>query len=303
MNLPRIAVLLLFTLSVFRARAQDNTPPATTPASPEIQKWIESTDATWQAAYQRDVTGVYNTELIKLNLEYLTTLEAAMAKASRANDLDGAVALRNEQNRFSDTKVIPDQDAAADAAPVKEVRAANRAQLARLDGERAARAKALLAKYDQVLAQAQAQLTQRGRLDDALLVKARRKEVTAAWLADIPAPAALQAPGAAATVTSPPAAPPTAGDQLAEGLADSTWRWSVKPNDDASNKILTVRADGTVSWNDRPSLHVPYKVRGKLSIQVGTSIYTFSNDLESLTVRQEGADSVSRWGTRTKMPE
>jgi len=46
----------------------------------------------------------------------------------------------------------------------------------------AARAKALRAKYDQVLAQAQTQLTQRQRLEDALLVKAKRDEVAAAWI-------------------------------------------------------------------------------------------------------------------------
>jgi hypothetical protein len=238
----------------------------------------------------------------------LTTLEAAVAKASRANDLDGALALRDELKRFSATKALPEQDARADADAVKQIRAATRVQLARLENERATRSKALLAKYDQMLAQAQAQLTQRGRLDDALL------EVAAAGLAETSTAPALEAPGESksptpappTTVTAPssPAPPlPTAGSQLAEGLADSTWRWSMKPNDDASNKILTVRADGTVAWNDRPSLHVPYKVLGKLSIQVGTSIYTFSSDLESLTVKQEGANSVSRWGTRTKMPQ
>jgi len=46
----------------------------------------------------------------------------------------------------------------------------------RLEKERSARAKALHAKYDQFLAQAQSQLTQHQRLDDALLVKARREE-------------------------------------------------------------------------------------------------------------------------------
>ena len=152
-----------------------------------MQKWIATTGAQWQAVFKRDVTDVHETELNKLKLQYLTSLETAIAKASAAGDLDGALALRNEQKRFAETNVFPEQDDAADAS-VKQLRAAIRAQLAPLEKDSAARAKALHAKYDPVLAQAQAQLTQRGRLDDALLVKAKRGEVASAWLAGIPAP-------------------------------------------------------------------------------------------------------------------
>lgn len=83
-----------------------------------------------------------------------------------------------------------EQDDAADAAAVKQLRAAIRVQLARVEKESAIRAKALHAKYDAVLAQAQAQLTQRQRLDDAVLVQTKREEVAAAWLAGVPAPVA-----------------------------------------------------------------------------------------------------------------
>ncbi|MEO6788919.1 MAG: hypothetical protein ABI318_22585, partial [Chthoniobacteraceae bacterium] len=71
-----------------------------------------------------------------------------------------------------------------------------------------ARAKALHATYDQLLERAQTQLTQHQRFDDALLVKAKREEVAAAWMtpaiiaavsqADAPSPAAV-------AVTKPPA--------------------------------------------------------------------------------------------------
>jgi len=114
--------------------------------------------AQWQAAYKRDVSDVHETELNKLKFQFLTSLEAAITKASSASDLDGAVALRNEQKRFGDTNVFPEQDEAGDAAPVKQLRTAIRAQLVRLEKERSARAKALHAKYDQFLAQAQSQL-------------------------------------------------------------------------------------------------------------------------------------------------
>ena len=155
---------------------------AAAPAQAEMQKWIATTDAQWQAAFKRDVSDVHAAELGKLKLQFLTSLETAIAKASGAGDLDGALALRNEQNRFSQTNAFPEQDLAAEAASVKQLRAAIRAPLARLEKESATRAKALHAKYDQVLAQAQTQLTQRGRLDDALLVKTNRDEAAAAWI-------------------------------------------------------------------------------------------------------------------------
>ena len=190
MNTTRTLLFLLLTAGIGRTQAQDNPPPAPAPAPTEMQKWIATTDAQWQAAFKRDITDVHETELSKLKLQYLTTLETAIGKASGANDLNGALALRNEQKRFGDTNVFPEQDEAGDAAPVKQLRAAIRVQLARVEKENAVRARALHAKYDQVLAQAQAQLTQRQRLDDALLVKNKRDEVAAAWLAGIPAPAA-----------------------------------------------------------------------------------------------------------------
>lgn len=95
--------------------------------------------------------------------------------------------LRDEQERFFDTKVFPEQDLPTEAASVKQLRAAIRIALPKLEKDRAARVKALHAKYDLLLAQAQAQLTKAKRIDDALEVKAKRGEIAAAWLTGIPA--------------------------------------------------------------------------------------------------------------------
>jgi hypothetical protein len=186
-----------FFLPALLAASLANAQPAAPDAAPakadkaatqtEMQAWIEATDAQWQAAFKRDVTDVREAETRKVMLQYITLLEGAIDKASKASDLDGAVALRNEQKRFGDTQLFPEQDEAGDPAAVKQARATIHAQLAQLEKNRAVRARALHAKYDQVLAQAQAQLTQAKRLDDALLVKAKREEVSAAWLARAPA--------------------------------------------------------------------------------------------------------------------
>ena len=182
--------------------AQDNAAPApapaTEPAQTEMQKWIATTDAQWQAVFKRDVRDMHETELEKLKQQYVASLAASATKASSAGDLDGTVALRNEEKRFAGTNLFPEQDDAADAASVKQIRAAIRAQIAKLDKDTATRTKALHAKYDQFLAQTQTQLTQRQRIDDALLVKAKRDEVAAAW--NMPAiAAAAVTPGSATT--------------------------------------------------------------------------------------------------------
>lgn len=194
MKTTHIVLLVLLGAGFIRAQAQDNPAPAPAaePAQTEMQKWIATTDAQWQATYNRDVVDAHAAELKKLVAQYAASLDAALTKATAAGNLEGAVGLRNEQKRFTETNVFPEQDEAADAASVKQIRAATRLQLARVEKENAIRTRALHAKYDAVLAQVQTQLTQRQRLDDALLVQGKRTQVSAAWLAGIPAAPAAQ---------------------------------------------------------------------------------------------------------------
>ena len=208
-----IAAVLLALGGTLQAQGNAAAPPQT-----EMQKWLATTDAQWQAAFKRDVTDVHEAELGKLKVQYLTSLDAAITKASAASDLDGALALRNEQKRFAEANVFAEQDIAAESAAVKQVRAAARTQFARLDKDRATRAKALHAKYDQALAQAQSQLTQGKRLDDALLVKNKRAEIAAAWVT----PAQPSIPPIRPTEVQNPATPAT----VATNSATSFQMWS-----------------------------------------------------------------------------
>lgn len=217
---PSIALVALLCL-VCALHAQDNVPsaPADSQAGTEMKKWIATTDAQWQAAFKRDIADVREAEWGKLKQQYLTSLEAAVTKASSAGDLDGALALRHEQKRLATgAGMIPEQDAVADATLVKLLRASVRAQLAKLEKDNAVRTKALHANYDQFLSLAQTQLTQRGRLDDALLVKNKRGEVGAAWLANLPpaatAPAPAEPPQAKGPTASLLPAPPRSAENL-----------------------------------------------------------------------------------------
>lgn len=211
------------------SHAQDAAPAQE--AQTEMRKWIATTDTQWQTALKRDVTDRHLTELEKLKQQYVASLEAAVAKASSAGDLDGAVALRSEEKRFAGTNVLPEKDEAGDAASVKQLRAAVRAQIGRLDTDTASRTKALHRKYDQVLGNAQTQLTQRQRLDDALLLQDKRKEVAAAWIT----PAVIAALENTSPTTQPGVtskvnenAKPVAADE--KRLAESTSKYATDPS-------------------------------------------------------------------------
>ena len=179
LRLPLLSALLA------TAAGQDPVPPGTPAAAPaqsEIQKWIATTGAQWQANFKHNVTDVREAELNKVRAQFQSSLDAAIAKASASGNLDGAVALRNEKERFFDTKTIPEQDLATEAASIKQLRAPVRIAQTKLEKDHAARVTALHANYDELLAQAQTQLTQRQRLDEALEVKAQRDKIAATWL-------------------------------------------------------------------------------------------------------------------------
>ncbi len=233
------------------------TAPAEAPAVPktEMQKWIEATDAQWQTAFKKGVTDVHEADLNKVKLQYLNVLEGAIDKASKASDLKAALALRDEQKRFGDTQHFPEQDDAADAASVKQARAMIREPLAKVNADRATRAKALHAKYDQTLAQAQAQLTQAKHLDDAQLVQAKRDEVAAAWITPViaavaekpapPAKAPMSAQPAPAVSTPPAAGLANAHASISNALTQGKWTWYDRS--DSAAATLTFHRDGKIS--------------------------------------------------------
>ena len=258
MNTPRILLLLLLTAGAVRAQAQDNPAPAaaTEPAQTEMQKWIATTDTQWQAVFNREVTDVHAAELKDLALKYAAALDGGIAKASTAGDLNDALVLRDEKKRFADTNVFPEKDDDADAASLKVIRAAIRVQLAKLETANAARAKAVHAKYDAVLAQAQTQLTQRQRLDDGLLVQAKRDEVAAAWITPAVAAVAEKGTAPAVPVKNPPTPVPPKVTQaqvrsasMETKLVGTKWTFPVT-GQPAENQWIEFRDGGVlaVGW-------------------------------------------------------
>jgi len=248
--------MVSFLLAAGIGWAQENPAPASAsePAQTEMQKWIAATDAQWQAVLKRDVTDVHEAEVKKLMLQYLNLLNDAIGKVSQAGDLDGAIALRNEQKRFGDTQHFPEEDQPDDPAAVKQARAAIRVLLAKANTESAVRTKALHARYDQILAQAQAQLTQRVRLDDALLVKAKRDEVAAAWVTVAVAIAAdpntlAPAPAQTAKGTAKPPSAPAKAATKSDIIKVLVGKWHFHWTETGFDADFQFKADGTFTWN------------------------------------------------------
>ena len=106
----------------------------------------------------------------KLREQYLAALDAQISVHTKAQQLEAAIALRNERIRVAGGQQPHDAPLDATASPwVKSLRDNWQKAFAKLDADRFAKAKAAHARYDATLGQNQNALTQRQRLEDALL--------------------------------------------------------------------------------------------------------------------------------------
>ncbi len=190
-------------------------PETVAPASPKapsgVEKWLADLDAGMQASFQKEVAQPYESGVAALRTNYQGAVDRGMEAASKAGKLDEAVLWRAEREKFlNSARSVPPDDGDAPSAAVKAMRATYRTQLAKLERDRADRGKAAFAKYDAALSPNILALTQRQRLDDALLLKNKRDEVQKTWLASNGAPPAPK-PDAPATLAPGKATPPPFG--------------------------------------------------------------------------------------------
>ena len=170
-------------------KAASTPAPAPPTASSEVEKWLAMVAKPFEENYQREVVGRFETAVAELRNGYVAAVERQSAAASQGAKLDEALAWRNERQRFLDGgHKVPADDADNPLPAIKPLRAAFRVQFAKLERERYERARGHFTPYDAVLAQNQAALTQRQRLDDALLLKTKREQVAKSWLVPPAAP-------------------------------------------------------------------------------------------------------------------
>lgn len=206
--------------------------------NPEMQKWISTVEAQWETTYAQEVAIPFDTEKANADQQYSAGLEAKLARSTAAGNLDLTLLWRAAWDQFASAKTIPDSDEPTAPAELKQLRTVWRAQIAKLKKERAAHSKSVLARCDQVLAQAQTALTQKQRIDDALLVKNKREEIALRWSESVEA-------------TRQDAA---AGEQRAAAAgnipAALLGTWQVKWPQNGWIATRTFKADGTLAASD-----------------------------------------------------
>ena len=165
--------------------ATEPTSPATPAAAPtpktDMEKWLDDLDKTQQEAFQAQVMKPFAAGVEELRRLYLAALDAGQARAATTGKLEQAIIWNDERNAFAETGTV-ELDDDSTPAPLRPLRAEFRQKLAQIESGRVSRAKPLLSSYDAILQKNIALLTQRGRSEDALLLKNKREELAKAWL-------------------------------------------------------------------------------------------------------------------------
>ena len=162
----------------------------------EVAARLAKIASQFQARYERDALSAHNTAVADLDAKYLAAVSRELNLATKKGVLADAVALREEAQRVRDKGRMPIADLDSVPEALKKLRGIYRTSLSQLEQARDASGRPSYDLYDQLLADYQTELTKQQRLDDALIVKARRDEI-----------AASRAEAAGAIASAPPASP------------------------------------------------------------------------------------------------
>jgi hypothetical protein len=129
-----------------------------------------------KANFDRQLEGIrqkHDERIGALNGEYLKSLDALLARAKAAGNLDDAQAADEESRRFS---LEPDVEEMSSASPaLADVQARYRVERDRLEDDRAGQILSLSSRYDRVLEGLEKQRVADGRLDEARQVRSERE--------------------------------------------------------------------------------------------------------------------------------
>jgi formylglycine-generating enzyme required for sulfatase activity/serine/threonine protein kinase len=163
-----------------RVKDLSSPAPARKPKS-ETEKWLVQMDAIYLPMHQREVTAPYETGMAALKKNYIASLDRENTSASRALKLKEAITFRDERQRFEAEGSVPIDDSIPRTSVLGSLRTAYLAQAARLETDRRKHTVTIFAQYDKVLETNQNALTQRQRLDEALLLQQRREALSKDW--------------------------------------------------------------------------------------------------------------------------
>ena len=252
-------------------------PPPAPKASAEVIQWLAQVEAQHTAQYQGEATGPFEKATATLRAQYLAQVERGSEAATKAGKLDDTLAWRNEQARLSAGQQPHDApDEPTEPAALRQLRENWRKAFAKLDVERFTKAKAVHQRFDSLLDRGQTGYTQKARLDDALLLKAKREAIRAAWLT----PAVdFSKPGAPkpAAATPKPFGTAMQSPRQAEGLLSGREAFELFVQLNADLHYLDSEGLDRVFMHDAKAGEIP---RGKLDPQSVDLRYKKRDDTE-----------------------
>lgn len=216
------SLCLLALLGPLTATAQTPTAGA---VPGEADRQIALYDAEFAVAYEQGVAKVHQEKVRELDVKYLQALQRALEVATKAGQLDEALAIRAEATRLGGTTGVPATDGPSDPASLVQIRTTYRTQLGKIETERDLAAAPLIAQHEAKLEAYQTRLTTEGKLDEAVKVKAARGK----------AAAGLSLPGGASVATKATSRPSAADEPGWHVVFDGSGLDLWKPRESSRN--------------------------------------------------------------------
>lgn len=154
--------------TVSKSENTKNAPPQVE-ASPEVLQRLKGLEEAFAAAFQRDFSVAPEAGWKDLSQKYLKGLEGVAEFARRSGNLDELVALKEEIQLIEKQADLPESDPQETPESLKKLRAVMRSEMT----ER----RKLYGKYQETLESYITELTQAGKLSDALAVKQKLETI------------------------------------------------------------------------------------------------------------------------------
>ncbi len=233
MNTPRIPILsLIFATSVLCAEE-----PAKPLTNPDAMTELKGASAPYYAALE-SVSADCQKWLAALETSYLAGLDKLKDARAKAGDLDGAVAIKAEQERFAAHAATTAEQIQAMPAALRTLRATYDQGVKRIADEGRRRMDLPRRKHLADLDALQKRITISGDIDQALLVKAEKERFIA-------------------EMTAVP---------LKTALLESKWTWVAARGE--RNVVMTFHEDGTVNHR---GMSGTWKITGPRDVKITTN--------------------------------
>lgn len=163
------------------AEGSEPTPAAkldtTQTKKPALPERAEVLNTAFEDELARTVISPYDDGIKVLRIRYRDALEEGMKKAANRANLDESLSLKNEIAFIDGGSDVPKKDESGVNANVIRMRTIWRREAAKLEINREARRKVLVAEYDAKFREIEEALTKALKLDDAKIVREKREAI------------------------------------------------------------------------------------------------------------------------------